>query len=578
MLIGCSKVDITPNAKAVAMLGYGVAHHKVMDIHSRLFSRGFFIQSENSSAAGNTAIAVAEIAFITPALKKRALEILHSKYPKTGLTDANLLLIAQHTHSAPGGYSYHPFYNISTPGLHLDILECYADGIAKSVGDAYNFRKSGTIRMGKGLMEADKKVSFNRSLKAYNLNKDVDKIDDAQKHLAVNREMSLLLFLDEKGNKMGSLNWFAVHTTSMPNTAYKIHSDNKGYASLYLEEHHRENKDYVAAFAHGNSGDVTPNYIYDKTRKHNRFWNGPYNDHDRNALFNGRIQYEKALEIEDDIINSSTAPLSDVVDYSLQWKNMGNIDLEKRFTSGVKDACTSPSCIGVDMLVGTFTDGLGLPDVVVAPARSISNGVRTYEETTMSIFQNDRGRAQKRKYNAQGVKDILIETGENRLFGTSDIKNFFMPAMVDKTIEWIKYFANKGAYDIIAMTPQVLPFQIIRIGELAIVAIPFEITTIAGKRLQAVLEKDLLHSGIEQVQLCPISNAYNGYITTNEEYQSQQYEGGHTVFGQWSLAAVMQTCSYLSDEFRKSADERTIESDVLPLPGEEELDKLIYQT
>jgi neutral ceramidase len=574
MRIGCAKVDITPDALPIGMLGYGVPNHTVSDIHTRLYARAYFMEPEHDGSQGNVAIAIAEIAFITPILKQRVVEMLQATYPQSGISAENLLLLAQHTHSAPGGYSYHPFYNISTPGLHHGILHIYAEGIANAIGQAFETRSRGTVKIGTGQMEEDRKVSFNRSMKAYNANKDTEPLAEEESHLAVDRTMTLLLFQDEDGNRLGSVNWYAVHTTSMPNTNLKVHSDNKGYASLYLEEHHRDQPGYTGAFAQGNSGDVTPNYIYDRTRKFNRFWNGPYPDHDRNALFNGRHQFEKALEIENAIHEASA--LSDHVDFALQWKDMSNIEVDSRFAGGREDACTSPSCLGLAMFIGTYSDGLGLPDVIIPLARSLSAGVKAYEENVMKVFKNERSRAQARKYKAQGVKEILMETGENRLFGTSDIKNFFMPGAVDKTMEWIKYFARKGAYDVVAMTPQVLPFQVIRIGELAIVAIPFEITTVAGKRLQDVLESELLGDGIEHVLVCPYANAYNGYITTFEEYQVQQYEGGHTVFGQWSLAAVMQVCDGLCREFQKSNDERSITSDVLPYPEETELHRLVF--
>lgn len=574
MRIGCAKVDITPENVTVGMLGYGVPHNIVSDVHTRLYARAYFIESDNAQASGNICIAVAEIAFITPILKIKVLEILRARYPQAGISEAGLLLCAQHTHSAPGGYSYHPLYNLSTPGLHKEILETYAEGIARAIGNAFNFRKAGRVKLGSGEMEEERKVSFNRSMKAYNANEDVEPLDAENSHLAVNREMTLLLFEDLEGNRLGSVNWYAVHTTSIPNTNLKIHSDNKGYASLYLEEHHRDNPDYAAAFAQGHSGDVTPNYVYDKSKKYNRYWNGPYPDHDRNALFNGRHQFEKALEIEDACKDAEA--LEDHLDYALQWKDMSGIEIDSRFANGTGNACTSPSCLGMAMFTGTSTDGLGFPDFIIPLARSLCVGVRTYEENMSRFFNNERSAALERKYRAQGVKEVLMETGENRLFGTSDIKNFIMPGMVDKTVEWIKYFARKGAYDIGPMTPQVLPFQILRIGGLAIVSIPFEITTVAGRRLQESLGSALAGAGISQVLLSPYANAYNGYITTYEEYQVQEYEGGHTVFGQWSLAAVTQNCDALCREFLKPGEERRIDSDVLVLPDEAELHRMVY--
>ncbi|MCP4122240.1 MAG: hypothetical protein GY751_10845 [Bacteroidetes bacterium] len=573
MKIGTGKIDITPSPGQIGMLGYGISNHIVKDIHTRLFTRAFYIEPKNKDQPP-VAIAVSEIAFITPSIKKRVLEIMDAKYPEIGMTDARLMLSAEHTHSAPGGYSYHPFYNVTTPGFKPDVLDLYAKGMADAVALAHKNRTEGSIRIGYGHMEAEKQVSFNRSLKAYNQNKDVDPLTEDDRHLAVNRMMTMLQFRDADEKLLGSLNWFAVHTTSMPNTCYKVHSDNKGYAALYLEEYHRENKDYVAAFAQGNSGDVTPNFVYDKNKEHNRYWNGPYKDHDRNTHFNGRMQYKKAREIEE--ASSATKPLSDQTDCALQWKDMRFLEIAPEFTGGVEGAITSPSCLGMDMFVGTFTDGLGFPDALVPASRSLCKGVRAYEENIGSFFNNDRSAAQIRKYKAQGVKDILLETGENRMFGTGDIKNFVMPGAVDKTIQWMKYFAKKGAFDVIAMTPQVLPYQIMRIGELAIVAIPFEITTVAGNRLQSILESQLLGDGIEHVILSPYSNAYNGYVTTHEEYNVQMYEGGHTVFGQWSLAAIQQICHNICQEFQKEPAERKLPSDELPMPNPADLEKLMY--
>ena len=126
------------------------------------------------------------------------------------------------------------------------------------------------------------------------------------------------------------------------------------------------------------------------------------------------------------------------------------------------------------------------------------------------------------------------------------------------------------------MTPQKLPFQIMRIGTIVIVAIAFEITTIAGKRLQKLLENELLSDEIKHVILSPYSNAYNGYITTNEEYQIQQYEGGHTVFGQWTLGAVKQICFDLVNEFKKPVKKRNLISDIIEFPLERELHLLEY--
>src|SRR6185295_16669666 len=62
--------------------------------------------------------------------------------------------------------------------------------------------------------------------------------------------------------------------------------------------------------------------------------------------------------------------------------------------------------------------------------------------------------------------------------------------------------------------------------------------------------------GTRQVLICTYANDYMGYVTTNEEYQEQCYEGGHTIFGQWTLAAFQTRLTGLARELLKPHDER----------------------
>lgn len=59
---------------------------------------------------------------------------------------------------------------------------------------------------------------------------------------------------------IGSINWFAVHCTSLSNTNRLISGDNKGVASQMMEKKYKvKSKNYVGAFAQSNEGDVSPN-------------------------------------------------------------------------------------------------------------------------------------------------------------------------------------------------------------------------------------------------------------------------------------------------------------------------------
>ncbi len=543
MKIGTSKFDITPEVIGATMLGYGVSEHKVRKIATRLFARAFYIENENEVLC----IVISEFAFITPSIKHRLFKELNHLAPQIPLNDQNVLLIGQHTHSAPGGYSYHPFYNISANGLKLEVLETYTKGIANAIIEAYNQRTDGRIQFGSGEISPDKKVGFNRSIKAYNTNIDVKPISFENRHLAIDREMRLLKFVKKSGKEIGSINWFAVHTTSIPNEGREVHSDNKGYASLFLEK--EKGRDYVAAFAHGSSGDVTPNFIPNKKIGRSRDFDGPFKSNDENAQFNGNIQYEKASEIDRSL--SVNDEIGQDIKVHLKWIDMSGIDIDSKFANGFKNAITSHSCMGTEMFAGAQSDGKGIPNYLLPVCKTFSRIVKSYEMGLVNgpidkKFKEDL----KRKYQAQGIKDILMETGKNKLLGSTDIKNFILPNFTDPIIKVLKNFHKKGTFDQISMTPQVLPFQMVQIGTLLIAAYPFEISTNAGRRLHDFINDNIDNSIIKDVIICPYANGYNGYITTYEEYQAQMYEGAHNVFGQWALSALRQITFEMLEEMK----------------------------
>jgi Neutral/alkaline non-lysosomal ceramidase, N-terminal len=79
--------------------------------------------------------------------------------------------------------------------------------------------------------------------------------------------------------------------------------------------------------------------------------------------------------------------------------------------------------------------------------------------------------------------------------------------------------------------PQVLPVALMRIGSIAVLGIPGELTTTAGRRLRTTVLDVMSGSGVRHVALGTYANEYAQYITTLEEYSSQQYEGASTLFG-----------------------------------------------
>ena len=87
------------------------------------------------------------------------------------------------------------------------------------------------------------------------------------------------------------------------------------------------------------------------------------------------------------------------------------------------------------------------------------------------------------------------------------------------------------------IVPHALPMQILKIGSIAISAVPGELSTMAGRRLMAAV-LDAFEYSITPV-IAGYANDYSQYITTFEEYQAQEYEGASTLFGPHTLSAYL---------------------------------------
>jgi neutral ceramidase len=103
------------------------------------------------------------------------------------------------------------------------------DGIYQAIVRAHNNLDAGTITVASGdLTDA----SINRSPEAYRRNPEAER---AQYASDTNTLMTLLRLQKRTGLEIGTLNWFAVHGTSMGNDNHLISGDNKGYASYLFE-------------------------------------------------------------------------------------------------------------------------------------------------------------------------------------------------------------------------------------------------------------------------------------------------------------------------------------------------------
>ncbi len=550
---GTGKADITVDKKGVGMMGYGMYRNIVLGVETPIYARALVFR--DSKTGKKIAYVNCEICFITSAIKSGVVKRFARNHSEFGYGESNLFLTAQHTHSAPGGYSNYGLYNMSIPGFVPEVYTKIVDGIVEAILEAEKSLQPAELKISTGTFDDDLEIAFNRSVLAYNLNPEVEiKRTEEDKHLAVEREMILLRIDTPEGKPIASVNWFGTHTTSLSNDNHLISSDNKGYAAHYHEEEMRKHgkEKFISIFAQHVSGDVSPNFIWDKKKKWMR---GKFENDFDSAKFNGNIQFEKAKEIFENA--KTSAPLLPEIDYVLMNVDFRNITCNPEFVNGKTDAHTGPSCHGIAFFAGTL-EGPGMDPVVTFASKMLSKFIWLWEHIKMPLMKEERRERVKEKYLVQGKKDILIETCDRRILGTDNIKNLFIPGWADRNIQVFKDYHRNGSLDNKPWIPQVLSLHIAIIGTVALVGLPAEITTIAGKRLRKTVADVLKKRGVERVIISSYTNDYCGYITTYEEYQMQCYEGGHTVYGEYTLAAFQTKFKLLAEQLLKKPEERML--------------------
>ena len=99
--------------------------------------------------------------------------------------------------------------------------------------------------------------------------------------------------------------------------------------------------------------------------------------------------------------------------------------------------------------------------------------------------------------------------------------------------------------------PRILPLQVLRLGDVGLVGLPFEITTEAGRRISDAVDAV---GTFRRTVITSVCNEYSGYTTTPEEYERQFYEGGHTLYGPRTQPFLAAHAARLSEELAASDD------------------------
>jgi neutral ceramidase len=485
-LVGVGKADITGPPVGAAIWGFGKADQLTEGLHFRLWARAFVIAERESE--GRLALVVVDQGSVTHSMLLDVVDRLAQRHGDLYTRD-NVLLSATHTHAGPGGYWHVGADSPLGSTFNQEFYDAIVAGIASAVLAAHDSLEPGAIRLAVGEVE---NAGAQRSAVAYLANPAAER---ARYPHDTDRQMTQLV-LEGASGPVGVVNWFAVHPTAMTFDNRLISGDHKGHASARFEA--ERGPDFVAAFAQSNCGDVTANLNLDNT--------GPAGDDD---LANTRILAERQLAVARRLLGEGE-PLAGEIDHRHGYVDLSSLEIDARFT-GDGPQTTCPSAYGYSFGAGSTEDGGGHP--------LLREGMLEYDPTIDQIAHNLLGveppSAALRE--CHHPKPILIAGGETRPHPSQ---------------------------------AQVVPLTLARVGRLALIAVPAEVTTMAGRRLrETVLEE--LGDAVSQAVIVGYTNDYAGYITTREEYDTQQYEGGHTLYGPWTLAAYRQELTRLAQDLRE---------------------------
>lgn len=526
--VGVGIADVTGQVTEVGFMGYATPEQKGEGLLQRVRSRAFIFADENpqSKTAGSRVVYVSvDLCMGFHMVKTNVVEKLQALYGSL-YTDANVLISGTHTHATPGGMGGMPLVDITTLGFVPENHWAAVNGIVLSIVRAHEKLQPAVVKLNVGNCDD---CNINRSPSAAQLNPDRGYYANDTDH-----EMTVLRIESANGTEMGLISFFAVHGTSLNNTNFLVSGDNKGYASYVVEREKNPRGtlpgegDFVAAFGQANEGDVSPNtrgaFCPDGTpcdfvhstcgeppQGQTCVATGPGVDQYDSMRIIGQRQVDLALRL----YNTATTVLGNQgVDYRHTYVDYSQEPVSGKFTSTGKDAVTCPPALGYSFAAGT-TDGCGAFDFIQGTTKG--NPFWDWVSTLLSTPTAEEIECHK-------PKPILL---------------------------------NVGGVKPVSMSEWILPDQVFRIGNLWILAVPGEFSTMSGRRLRGMTRSILSAAGEwtddSHIVIAGLANSYSHYITTYEEYQQQRYEGASTLYGPHTLAAHMQTFAGLLEALTTGA-------------------------
>ncbi|KAJ8515814.1 hypothetical protein ONZ45_g6805 [Pleurotus djamor] len=555
-LLGLGIGDITGPVVETNLMGYANLAQVGSGLHMRQRSRAFIV-AEASNPSNRVVFINADMsgcfddltpthfgdsmdgAFSDTGVRRSIISQLSSQFPGV-YTNDNIAFVGTHQHSGVGGYLENLLPQITSLGFVKQSADAIVAGTVRAVQKAHASLAPGKLSLGNTTVL---NANINRSPSAYLANPAEER---ARYEFDQDKDMTVLRFDDANGQPRGLLSFFAVHGTSIYENNTLISTDNKGMAAFLYESFAEPgsmpgNTSFVAGFTQSNVGDTSPNTLGAFCESPGKPYDGQPCDfetstcggtaqdcHGRGPGFrisdfeSNRIIGDAQFQGARTLMSRALAPVQGAVRSVHAYLNMATHSFALPNGTTVS---TCPPALGFSFAGGT-TDGPGAFDFVQGSNSSDpSPSVSLLQLLNVLYAGAITPLPSKEQIACQAPKPILLNTG-----------------FASTPYNW---------------SPRTVDIQMQRIGNLVILVMPGELTTMAGRRLREALRAKLISDGVvgedAYVVIAGPANTYGHYVTTKEEYSVQRYEGASTIFGQYTLDAYIDKYSSLVSFLTESA-------------------------
>jgi neutral ceramidase len=489
LLVGVGRADITP-VTGVYKGGWVCTCARAMGQWSRLYARAVLLRRGSHEVA----LVAMDLAFLDDGMVRDALALDQG----LGLSDANVIVGATHTHGAQAGYMNFPTYNTILPSLpaqegesnlnnlsfqsvvntatNRPMYDFMTRQLALAIRRAVDDLRPGRIGWGYTQLLG---VTQNRSLGAHladfgitnvgpnggSVSQDPggyrDTIDPAVNVLRVDQLRRVRRRVRDM--PVGIFSTFANHGTVVKGPFLYYSADHQGMAERMVESAIRHagrvpaGQDVVTAFANSDAGDMTSG-----------------------------IQYSGPADAEYVGMREAEAMLS-------AWRQAGR-------------HMTASPVLGARLrYMWTRTCWCGQDGTDTTPWFSQAQGAGSEEGRTVFYYLG------------------LANEGDH------------LPVAIGPQGDKVMIVPEKGSI------PQAIPFSVMQIGDRLLATVAGEPTVGVGDMLRQAIGQVVAGHGISRVVVVGYANGYTDYFTTPAEYEIQAYEGGSTVYGRNSALVLRDT-------------------------------------